>query len=447
MSTVTSLKESFGFIAPDSSPEEMFFMPKSCRGFGHMLPPIGTRVSYEVVQDEKTGRPRAENIYPEAGGDGAAGALLGTGTTGTISATGAKFGFIMQDHDSSKMFILPMSCTAFGGCIPPVGTRVFYDVVEDGKTGRPRAENVQPMDSSGLVMALGAPALAKGGPSHPKTPRPSSARSVPAMAALPWSGAKGGQAPPSAWEFEEERCGVICQQGDKFGFILQDSGEKMFVMPAACASFGSVIPPEGTRVTFKVVMDGKTGRPRAEDVQDEGRSGVISQTGEKYGFILQDSGESMFVMPAACASFGSVIPPEGTRVTFRVVPDGKTGRPRAEDVQPEPVMAPRWSGKGDGKSLGKDMDEERAGVIFQSGEKYGFILQDSGEKMFVMPAACTSFGSVIPPEGTRVTFHIVPDGKTGRPRAEDVQPEPVLAARRFGKGDGQKGMDGRSAPY
>ena len=25
----------------------------------------------------------------------------------------------------------------------------------------------------------------------------------------------GPEAPPSAWEFEEERCGVICQQGDK----------------------------------------------------------------------------------------------------------------------------------------------------------------------------------------------------------------------------------------
>ena len=31
--------------------------------------------------------------------------------------------------------------------------------------------------------------------------------------------------------------------------------------------------------------------------------------------------QSMFLMPAACAAFGSVIPPEGTRVVFRVVAD------------------------------------------------------------------------------------------------------------------------------
>lgn len=29
----------------------------------------------------------------------------------------------------------------------------------------------------------------------------------------------------------------------------------MFLMPAACAAFGSVIPPEGTRVVFRVVAD------------------------------------------------------------------------------------------------------------------------------------------------------------------------------------------------
>jgi len=159
--------------------------------------------------------------------------------TGTILRIKGSYGFIKQDVDGAEMFVMPNACKAFGeGQIPPVGTRVCYDVVTDAKTGRPRAENCQP-------------------------------------------------APP---------CGTIriIKDGGKYGFITQDgSGEDMFIMPKACNAFGNVIPDVGTRVRFFIVTDAKTGRPRAEHVRPEpsaasdamvAMEGMSSGTGMDTGF-------------------------------------------------------------------------------------------------------------------------------------------------------------------
>ncbi|CAE7244534.1 unnamed protein product [Symbiodinium natans] len=402
----------FGFINQDNGEAEMFVLPKSCGG---EIPPVGTRVMYEVVQDQKTGRPRAENVVPEQWGapmDYGGGAST-MPEAGTITQVGPTYGFIQSDA-GEKMFVLPGSCTACTGevAIPPLGTRVVYSVVVDGKTGRPRAENVRPQ-GMGMTTSLAIPSAAGG---------------------LDFSG-------------------TIQQRGEKYGFIQQDDGQKMFVMPIACAAFGSVIPPEGTRVSYRVVPDSKTGRPRAEDVspevmgQKKGRlqaatqmqedwgapmdygggastmpeaAGTITQVGPTYGFIQSDAGEKMFVLPGSCtACTGEVaIPPLGTRVVYSVVVDGKTGRPRAENVRPQ-GMGMTTSLAIPSAAGGLDF----SGAIQQRGEKYGFIQQDDGQKMFVMPMSCAAFGSVIPPEGTRVSYRVVPDSKTGQPRAEDVSPE------------------------
>merc|ERR1712113_117478 len=87
--------------------------------------------------------PRAENVQPLP-------------PTGTILSKKEKFGFIRQDNGEADMFIIPKSCAAFNGEIPPVGTRVRYSVVTDGLTGRPRAEHVRLEPTTATPVAAAA---------------------------------------------------------------------------------------------------------------------------------------------------------------------------------------------------------------------------------------------------------------------------------------------------
>merc|ERR1712079_219934 len=249
-----------------------------------------------------------------------------------------KFGFIQQDHDQENMFVIPSSCAGFSNRLPPIGSRVSYDVVVDETTGRPRAENVYPADQwagGGYDPAQGRPAKAPKGCSKGASVKGSSM-------ALPWSGEawSGGKGAygnqhagprvplaPVSVEANFVRGAILTgtMEADlgQFGFIKQDSGEEnMFVLPSACEAFGGAFPPQGTRVTYGVVVDQKTGRPRADDVQPSRRTGSMAANSGKYGFIQQDaSEEKMFVLPASCPE--GRLPATGTRVSYDVVIDQK----------------------------------------------------------------------------------------------------------------------------
>merc|ERR1711972_96992 len=107
-------------------------MPLQCEGFDKKLPKVGCRVVYDVGLDPKSSRPRAENVRPEP--------------TGTMANDCGKYGYIDQDNGGGHLFVLPWSCVAFGGKLPPKGCRVTYDVVTDKKSRTPRAENVREID-------------------------------------------------------------------------------------------------------------------------------------------------------------------------------------------------------------------------------------------------------------------------------------------------------------
>lgn len=473
----------FGFIKQDNGEEDMFVLAP----LQGVLPPLGARVRYDVVTDEKTGRPRAENVEEERGGqqprmdDGQfqqtqpshymeSGGLAGSGSTsdsgactGTMLKDNGSFGFIQQDSGEEDMFVLPP--------LLPLGTRVAYDVVSDPKTGRPRAESVRPL-------------------SH----------------AVPT------RAPAAGMEFRgsssELRAGSMVKHDSsgKFGFIQQDSGEEdMFTL----APIGGILPALGARLVYEVVLDAKTGRPRAENVRPEyspvhhphqvphhaphhphqvphhappfayhaapsrghphgapaarGKlAGTMLKDNGKFGFIQQDNGEEdMFVLAPIG---GGALPPLGSRVLYDVVMDAKTGRPRAENVEPEPMHyahpphrplvmpmhahapppqhayapPPQHAYGPPPVNAGK-----RTGSILKDNGKFGFIQQDSGEEdMFVL---APFGGGALPPVGTRVAYEVVMDAKTGRPRAENLEQLSAIAG--YGAAAKGKGKDARSQPY
>mmetsp|Transcript_7306 Transcript_7306/g.18982 ORF Transcript_7306/g.18982 Transcript_7306/m.18982 type:complete len:573 (-) Transcript_7306:117-1835(-) len=392
--TFISDQGNFGFIEQDSGGDNMFVMPKSFEG--GVFPPIDTRVNYDVVLDSKTGRPRAEGVVPEQQSPWDPHQTY-TGTVLERKSTD-NFGFIEQDSGGDKMFCLPRSCAAWDNEIPPAGTRVQYRLVLDSKTGRPRAEDVQPLDDE--VMA-----------------EETAAERVAAAGHLPYG-----------WD-----AGVVSDiTNPKFAFITPDTGgSNMFLLPRSCVGFDGVIPPLHTRVIYRVVVDSKTGRPRAEEVQKEGSRvkpvGKDPWKGGKGGKGGKDQ------EPGGPMLFGQKLygPPALMSQTSRAAAAAAAAPGRTHAAQAE---GPSWAGAG---------EQEFAGSIARISGSFGFIDQDcGGENMFVLPKACEAFGKEIPPVGTRVLYTVIADVKTGRPRADKVRPETAgwrPAPRPATKGTGKAG--------
>jgi len=220
-------------------------------------------------------------------------------------------------------------------------------------------------------------------------------------------------------EGQETYSGTIIKFDGRFGFIKPDSGDAdMFVMPAACASIGGV-PPVGTQVIYTVVTDMKTGRPRADTVELGGAGGAPpgGGYGDQFAGRYGPSAGAGYGPPAG-AGYG---PPAGAYARFEHGPIGQIfagagyGAPSRFERAPPPVSYGPPAGAG----------QANTGTFVKNNGKFGFIKQDNGEAdMFVMPAGCEAYGRQLPPEGERVIFEMMIDNKTGRPRAENVQPHP-----------------------
>jgi len=537
--TLDRQKGLFGFIKQDCGEDDIFVLPSDVAG--GVLPPVGTRVSYNAIVDPKTGRPRAAEVELEgaraldaqydgsefnlaqsqgqpqlflpppmqdAQQGGFAGgqevldfnALSGQNgfqpaapiradgkRTGTMARESGNFGFIQQDNGEGELFILPVE--SLGWKLPQVGVRVAYRVFVDPKTGSQRAEDVEleHSDQSNHLAFASDQGLYGGAGAN--------ANHAAQVGADQFSQVQAAAADNANW-----RTGTMDRRKGPFGFIKQDCGEAdIFMLPSL--SFNNELPPEGSRITYKVLVDPKTGLARADDVQllqgeaaatapsvghlaaiglpalakslsfdqapangqgqvvsqsalpavnagGEQRTGTMARQSTGFGFILQDCGEEdVFVLPPE--SFGFQLPQIGTRLRYTVVIDPKTGRPRAEDVQPEggsfldasstalallpPAIVPALLASRTSRSVPVQtkkisddkwqVGDERAGTFARIRGNFGFIKQDCGEDdLFVLPN-CEAFGGQLPPIGTRVTYSVIVDAKTGRARAESVQPE------------------------
>lgn len=434
--------------------------------------------------------------------------MIGGGEiTGTIGKDNGRFGFITLDGlEGSEMFVMPAACSVFGGVIPPIGTRVKFIVITDSKTGRPRAENVVPADSAAPAAPTDSmetltdkelvdEALAVFQNLLSQQQQQDAENAAGEVLKAATTAANMELANSGMTGMPGTHRGTIKRNDGGFGSIeVDEGGEDIFLLPSGCTGFGNSIPPVGTPVCFSLTTDRKKGLPLADNVSPvrgpsvapssvlpsgparptartysvpqqqpinlaaSTHGGTIRKDNGAFGFINQDNGEDMFIMPAACAAFGGKIPPVGTYVRFDVVTDSKTGRPRAENVIPandfaatqemQDISASQLTGEDEDAVIDPLMDvlnhlqettaaatqpvpigTERSGVVKRLNGGFGFIEQDSGEgDMFFMPMACAAFGNVMPTPGTRVTFEVVQDSKTGRPRADNVRQASSYAA-------------------
>lgn len=309
------------------------------------------------------------------------------------------FGFIRPDDHGPDMFVLPNQCSAFGGKLPPLGTRMVYSVVNDTKTKRDRADEVVAEDAHLAQMGIMNP--------YPKLSdeaRDTVPRGVVLFAAKMRQAEVNGAIAAKQTQDQVEQfhsqilgegwvAGTMGKNQEKFGFITQDNGKgDMFVMPKQCTGFAGQFPPEGARVIFNVVMDATTSKPRAENVQPEptGFSALITSLG--MASMLGNN-------PAGEAAVG-----DAQKV--------------AENAGQEGVAVARLP-------MVSESHQQAAvtGVMKMAHESgmFGFIAQDSGsEDLMVMADQCGALGGKLPPVQTPVIYNVGVDN-LGKACAQNVQ--------------------------
>mmetsp|Transcript_108228 Transcript_108228/g.306022 ORF Transcript_108228/g.306022 Transcript_108228/m.306022 type:complete len:529 (+) Transcript_108228:84-1670(+) len=451
----------YGFIKPDNGDVDIFTLPP-VKGF----PPIGSRVRYNLVLDPKNGKYRADSLSPEdavdgqdsfstssfSGGFGGGTAVhqhgdpqnspayqlaqSGTPGSGTLLhvAEDGRFGFIKPDAGGADILALPPPVTGF----PRAGTRVTFNVLIDEKNGKLKADNILPENPADQVMMSQPPAqsqdldlassllalgnagqalqglqgltdllqglqalqglqgLAGLGQQQPAPQQPLAglegipgleglgalASLIPGLSAL--QGLQGGGEAPLAPGDQHYGTMRHIQGNGRFGFIKPDSGgADVLALPPPDG-----FPRVGSRVTYTMMVDDKTGRPKADNVMATSNAGGVAATApQRYGQ----------------AGIGGV-----SAVRSAPYPTNP-GWPSEINLQQQATaLAP---------------GEVLLGTVSKANEKFAFIKQDNGEAdMFVIPPACEAFGRELPPVGARVQYRVVVDSKTGRPRADRVQP-------------------------
>lgn len=326
---------------------------------------------------------------------------------GIFAKVKGNFGFI-KCEDGREMFVLPVSCTQYFGGLPDVGTPLKFDVVQDNRTGRPRAGTVMP-DLRAISAQLAQAAAS--GAAVPQQQDIFAWSKQHLLGDKDLENLSGQSRQQAAWETSDAPADggggggltgtMVKAMSGSFGFIQQDcDGKQMFVLPQCCLGFGSELPPIGTRVRYAVAADPKTGKPRAENVQP------IDSTDPSLG---QNSGglQSSWSEPASGPESWSQSAGDGLNSWSQGGPGGGTD-----------LAAPLQIGTG---------------TFSKNKGKYGFINQDSGDpEMFVLPDVCDGFDKQLPHIGDRCEYDIAPDPKTGRPRAQNVRPGPAYVRGQFG---------------
>lgn len=413
--TIIQNRDKYGFIQPDaanSGDENVFVMPKGCEVFGNLVPPVGTRVTYTIVKDSKTGRMRAHDLQPEEGYlaayvasmGGGYGAENGFGADGSFGINGHGQGTVPVDNlgllqqgsgDDTNIFIT-QAMNALGGPMPPAGSRVSYDVVIDEQTGLPRADNFQISLSSGQQAAVGQALQEQMHGQGNVAWQLGASQSLGAGALGPAQFAQAAT---------DRHTGTLVQDNGSFGFIQpDDGGENMFVMPSGCEAFGKMLPPQGTRVTYGVKLDNKSSRPRANDVRPEAPPSHALLAAVMHS---AQGGPGGSWGPAAGAGKGALarVDPWSSALMGAQLPGGGG-----------------CIGSAGGLVAPPGATAQTGVMLFDTGS-YGFIKPDDGtENMFVMPKGCQGFGGAFPPQGTAVAYDVVLDSKTSRPRADNVRP-------------------------
>merc|ERR1719204_2860981 len=163
------------------------------------------------------------------------------------------------------------------------------------------------------------------------------------------------------------------------------------------------LPRVGARVQYMVVLDEKTGRPRAEDVHPDAdqAEGSAEEGGaaEEDAELADDPGEAGETDEGAGGrAAGSE--DEGFRARMQRLKE-KAPRGRPSSAEDFPEGGAEQAEDGDGSS------GELFGTMSRDCGKFGFITQDDGTKVFVIPLSCNGFGAGLPPVGARVSFDMV----------------------------------------